>query len=46
MSKYTDELFDLCVNIVKTHNVNKLFINAGHSINAGFSGITWKECVT
>ena len=36
MSKYTDELFDLCVNIVKTHNVSKLFINAGHSINARF----------
>ena len=36
MSKYTDELFDLCVNIVKTHNVNKLFINAGHPINARF----------
>lgn len=33
MSKFTDELFDLCVAVVDSHNLDKLFLNFGHRVN-------------
>lgn len=33
MSKFTDELFDLCVKTVDAYSLDKLFLNFGHSEN-------------
>lgn len=33
MSKFTDELFDLCVAVVDSHNLDKIFLNFGHRVN-------------
>jgi hypothetical protein len=33
MSKFTDELFNLCVAIVDSQHVDKLFLNFGHNDN-------------
>ena len=36
MSKLTDELFDLCVSVVDSHHLDKLFLNfADYLINCG-----------
>lgn len=34
MSKFTDELFDLCVAVVDSQHLDKLFLNFGHSDNS------------
>ena len=34
MSKFTDELFNLCVAIVDSQHVDKLFLNFGHNDNS------------
>lgn len=33
MSKFTDELFDLCVAIVDCHHLDRVFLNFGHRVN-------------
>lgn len=36
MSKLTDELFDLCVSVVDSHHLDKLFLNLGNKGNSGY----------
>ena len=36
MSKLTDELFDLCVSIVDSHHLDKLFLNLGNKGNSEY----------
>ena len=36
MSKLTDELFDLCVSVVDSHHLDKLFLNLGNKGNSEY----------
>lgn len=36
MSKLTDELFDLCVSVVDSHHLDKLFLNLGDKGNSEY----------
>lgn len=36
MSKLTDELFNLCVSVVDSHHLDKLFLNLGNKVNSEY----------